>query len=405
MDAVSLDSATRDVARDVPRVATGVVTADVSAGVSRDLALELTNPYLLLTPGPLSTSPGVRTAMLRDWCTWDDDYKALTQEIRRRLVALACPGRDSGYTCVLMQGSGTFAIEATLGTVIPQAARLLIFANGAYGWRLAEIARAVRLNYRVIDFGDLSAVDPDTVAAEIDRDGAATHVAFVHCETTSGILNPLEELAYTVKRRRKTLIVDAMSSFGGIPLDMAGLGIDFLVSSANKCIQGVPGFAFVVARTAELQACAGRARSHSLDLLAQWETMERDGGKWRFTSPTHTVHAFYQALLELEEEGGILKRWGRYCTNQTTLVRAMRDLGFVTVVPDSLQSPIITSFYYPLSEAFSFPELYGRLKRRGFVIYPGKVSELDTFRIANIGAVFPTDIERLKQAVAEERFW
>ena len=193
-----------------------------------------------------------------------------------------------------------------------------------------------------------------------------------------------------------------MSSFGGIPLDVYDLGVDFLISSANKCIQGVPGFGFIIARRSELMRCKGVARSLSLDIYDQWETMEKGHGKWRFTSPTHVVRAFKQALEELDAEGGVEARHARYCKNHDTLVSGMRSLGFQTLLPDDVQSPIITSFLYP-EEGFNFKDFYGKLKERGFVIYPGKISQADTFRIGNIGDVHPQDFEKLIEAVREIR--
>lgn len=359
------------------------------------------NPYLLLTPGPVSTSPAVRAAMLRDYCTWDSDYKTVTQEVRRRLVEIACPDASQDYTAILLQGSGTYGVEAVLGSVVPPHGKVLILSNGAYGERMAAIARVLKLPHEVIDFGELSAVEPKTVAERLEGDPTITHVAVVHCETTTGLLNPLAELAQVVKIRDRTLIVDAMSSFGGIPLDVPALGVDYLVSSANKCIEGVPGFCFVIARLHELETGARYARSLSLDLYAQWETMEQDPGKWRFTSPTHTVIAFRQALQELENEGGVVSRWARYRRNQSLLVEGMTKMGFETIIPDHLQSPIVTAFRYPASSGFSFSEFYDRLKRRGFIIYPGKLSQLDTFRIATIGKVGPADIAQLLGAIAE----
>lgn len=221
----------------------------------------------------------------------------------------------------------------------------------------------------------------------------------LYCETTTGALKPLEAIAGVVKRHGKTLIIDAMNSFGGVPIDMAGLDIDVMISSANKCVQGVPGFGFVIIRKTLLQGCKGIARSLSLDLYDQWQTMEQGHGKWRFTSPTHVVRAFMQALKELQEEGGIAARNARYRENHRTLVDGMRRLGFETLLPDEWQSPIITSFYYPTAD-FDFNRFYQRLKAKGFVIYPGKISQADTFRIGNIGDVYPDDLSRLVDAIA-----
>ncbi len=354
------------------------------------------NPYLLLTPGPLSTTPTVKEVMLRDWCTWDRDYNNIVQQVRAELVALATPA--TGYTAVLMQGSGTFSVEATLTSAVPATGKLLVLANGAYGDRMAEIGRRIGLTLRIESFGEVSPVDPDRVRQILVEDPHITHVAVVHCETTTGMLNPVDAIAKVVKDYGKIFILDAMSSFGGVAIDMAALSVDFLISSANKCIQGVPGFGFVIARTEVLEGCAGNARSLSLDLFDQWRTMEEGHGKWRFTSPTHVVRAFAQALEELQHEG-IDNRCRRYAANQRCLVDGMRQLGFSTLLPNVLQSPIITSFHSPAAPDYSFTAFYKALKQQGFVIYPGKVTVADTFRIGNIGNVYPGDMERLLVAV------
>lgn len=356
------------------------------------------NPYLLLTPGPLSTSKGVRAALLRDWCTWDDDYnQGVVQDIRRRLTDLATA--SGTFTTVLMQGSGSFGVEACLGTAVPRDGRLLILANGAYGLRMTKCMEAMGRSYRLLRFDETARLDTASLRAVLEQDPAITHVAMVHCETTTGILNPIAELTACAKAFGKTVIVDAMSSFGGIPLDMEALGVDYLVSSANKCIQGVPGFSFVIARRNLLERCAGNAHSYSLDLYDQWRTMDQTG-KWRFTSPTHVVRAFQQALLELEEEGGVPARYARYRENQRRLSQGMIKLGFAPLLPPAYQSPIITSFYYPTAD-FSFSDFYQSVKRKGFVLYPGKISQAETFRIGNIGEVYPADIDRLLTAIKE----
>ncbi|MFA0312233.1 2-aminoethylphosphonate--pyruvate transaminase [Vibrio splendidus] len=362
------------------------------------------NEYLLLTPGPLSTSETVRQAMLKDWCTWDDEYnKDVVEVIRGKLVTLAT--KQVGYTSVLMQGSGTASVEATIGSVISNSGKLLVVDNGAYGARIAQIAEYLNISCHVVSPGETSQPDLNEMETALAMDSDITHVAIVHCETTTGMLNPIEEIAKLAKQHNKTVILDAMSSFGGIPMDIADLGIDYMISSANKCIQGVPGFGFVIAKQSELEKCKGQARSLSLDLFDQWHCMESNHGKWRFTSPTHTVRAFYQALLELEQEGGIEARHNRYQTNQTTLVAGMRSLGFEPLLNDDLHSPIITSFYSPTHSDYQFKEFYDRLKEQGFVIYPGKVSNADCFRIGNIGEVYPSDIEALIGAVKNAMYW
>jgi 2-aminoethylphosphonate-pyruvate transaminase len=368
-----------------------------------DLACIPKEPYLLLTPGPLTTTKSVRAAMLRDWCTWDDDYNSMVQEVRHNLVRLATRNPAS-YTSVLMQGSGTFSVEAALGTFVPREGHVCFPINGAYGRRMVTIADRLGTSKTVIPFDENEIIDPNKLEKMLEYDRSITHVALVHCETTTGILNPLEAVADVVKARGKTLIVDAMSSFGGIPMDVADLGIDVCISSSNKCIQGAPGFGFVIARKPVLEEAEGRSRSLALDLYDQWKTMEGANGKWRFTSPTHCVHAFRQALLELEEEGGVEARNLRYSENQSILVEEMERIGFRAFIPREHQSPIITAFLSPDSSDFSFQLLYSHLKTGGFVIYPGKLTAVDTFRIGTIGNVFPDDIRRLVRTIEESRF-
>ena len=284
-------------------------------------------PYLLLTPGPLTTSETVKEAMMSDWCTWDEDYN----------------------------------VGATLGSVIRPEDHLLVAANGAYGKRMGVIADYYHLNYHLMKFDETQQVDPAQVDAYLNEHPEVTHVSVVHCETTTGVLNPLEAIAEVVKRHDKVLIVDAMSSFGGVPIDMAQLGIDFMISSANKCIQGVPGFGFILARRSLLEQCKGVARSLSLDLYDQWETMEKGHGKWRFTSPTHVVRAFMQALNELKAEGGIAARHARYSENHRTLVEGMRSLGFRTLLPDEAQSPSTIACHHLILLS------HGRFQLQGFL--------------------------------------
>ena len=325
-------------------------------------------PYLLLTPGPLTTSTTVKEAMMTDWCTWDEDYNlGIVEELRKELVSLATQ-KTEDYTSVLLQGSGTYCVEAVLGATITPKDKLLICSNGAYGDRMGNIAEYYHLDYDMLAFEETEQVSVEYVDDYLSNNSDVTHVAFVHCETTTGILNPIKELSHIVKMHGKKLIVDCMSSFGGIPLDVNELGIDFLISSSD-----------------------------------QWEAMEKGHGKWRFTSPTHVVRAFKQALTELIEEGGVEARYRRYCENHRILVEGMRSLGFVTLLDDSLQSPIITSFLYP-HDGFDFKVFYLALKSKGFVIYPGKISKADTFRIGNIGDVHPEDFRRLVEVIRDTEY-
>lgn len=357
----------------------------------------MSHDKLLFTPGPLTTSETVKRAMLRDLGSRDREFLSLVKDIRRRLLELGHVA-DGSYEAVLMQGSGTFAIESVLSSVIPGDGKLLVAINGAYGHRMAKIATVLGISCKSIVFEEAAPVLVDRVRAEVAADPAITHVGTVHCETSTGILNPIAELGHAMRELRRAYIVDAMSSFGGIPIDIAADKIDFLVSSANKCIQGVAGFAFVLARRDLLQASQGCARSLSLDLLAQWKGLEADG-QFRFTPPTHALLAFQQALQELEGEGGVEARAARYSTNQQTLMKGMMEFGFDPYLAPANQSHFITSFRFPAHRNFDFAAFYQRLSELGFVIYPGKVSDAECFRIGTIGHIFPQDIQALVTAI------
>ena len=355
------------------------------------------NTYKLLTPGPLTTTDTVKNEMMVDRCTWDDDYKLITQDIRRQLLSLAGVS-DKEYTTVLMQGSGTFGVESVFSSIIGDDEKVLICSNGAYGERMTQICDHNRIAYIHYQQTYDKVPDATEVACRLAEDPSVTHVAMVHSETTSGILNDIQSVGKVVKEAGRIFIVDAMSSFGGMEIPVAEWGIDFLVSSANKCIQGVPGFSFIIYRRDKLIASEGKARSLSLDLLDQWKVMEKDG-KWRYTSPTHVVLAFAQALKELEAGGGISDRCKRYTENNHLLIQKMRGLGFNTYVDSSHQGPIITTFFYPSDVSFQFSEFYQYIKERGYAIYPGKLTDLDTFRIGNIGEIYQEDIEKLLQII------
>ena len=357
------------------------------------------NTYKLLTPGPLTTTDTVKQEMMVDHCTWDDDYKKLTQKIRKNLLKLA-QVKEEDYTVVLMQGSGTFGVESVLGSSVGDTGKLLICANGAYGNRMGEIAKKMGLNYVMYEEDYNKVPDAKKIAQILEEQPDITHVSMVHSETTSGILNDIKSVARVVKKKEKTLIIDAMSSFGGVAIDVDKLGIDFIISSANKCIQGVPGFSFIICKRDALMACKGKSRSLSLDLYDQWETMEKDG-KWRFTSPTHTVLAFAKAMEELEQEGGIAKREERYRENNRILIDRMKKMGISTYIDSVHQGPIITTFFYPQNHNFSFEEMYHYIKERGYAIYPGKVTDADTFRIGNIGEIYPEDMEKVCDLIEE----
>ncbi|MDX1713661.1 2-aminoethylphosphonate--pyruvate transaminase [Vreelandella venusta] len=355
-------------------------------------------PYLL-TPGPLTTSHATKAAMLRDWGSWDDDFNRVTADVRAQLLAMAEAASDV-YACVPMQGSGTFAVESALACATDPNGKVLVLMNGAYGKRAAQLLDMMGRRYVTLDKGDYLPPQPDEVAALLQQDADITAVFLVHCETSSGILNPLEAIAEVVRDHGKTLIVDAMSSFGGVPISLAKTPIDVLISSANKCIEGVPGFGFVIIRQTLLAAGKGRAHSLSLDLHAQWDYMERTG-QWRFTPPTHTVVAFQAALAQHREEGGVAGRCARYTHNRDALVKGMRALGFSTLLDDEWLSPIITTFLSPSVPAFEFKTFYAALKTRGFLIYPGKLTDVDSFRIGCIGQLDTAVVEQLLSVIQD----
>lgn len=346
---------------------------------------------LLFTPGPLTTSLTVKQAMLHDAGSRDPQFIALVRSIRERLLQLGGVRRDTGYEAILMQGSGTFGVEAVISSVLPRDGKLLVIINGAYGERTATMAARHNIATTLLRWDENQLPDLATIDQALESDPAITHVAVVHCETTAGILNPVARIGEIVKRHGREFIVDAMSSFGAIPLQLAEAGIDYLISSANKCIEGVPGFAFVLARREALLKTAGGARTLSLDLLAQWQGLEKDG-QFRFTPPTHALLAFDQALKELEAEGGVSGRGQRYAENHRVLLEGMKALGFRPYLSPEVQSYIITTFHYPTDSGFVFAEFYQRLFDKGFVIYPGKLTKRDCFRIGNIGRIGKNEI-------------
>ena len=352
---------------------------------------------LLFTPGPLTTSRSVKTAMLRDLGSRDLEFIAIVRDIRARLLALGHVD-PAEYTAILMQGSGTFGIEAVVSSAIPPHGKLLVIANGAYGKRIAQIATVLKIEINTLNYAEDCKPNPQDLETALAADLAITHVAIVHCETTSGIINPMEEIGRIVKRHNRVYVVDAMSSFGAIPMNLAECGINYLISSANKCVEGVPGFSFVLARRKTLEATEGFARSVSLDLLAQQRGLESEG-QFRFTPPTHALLAFHQALKELEAEGGVAGRAARYRANHATLVAGMRTLGFQEYLNPPDQGYIITSFRYPQNSNFDFKKFYERLRDKGCVIYPGKVSNADCFRIGHIGHIGELETRRLLRAI------
>ena len=354
---------------------------------------------ILFTPGPLTTSRTVKQAMLRDLGSRDFDFINLVKEIREKLVELG-QGSTDEYTAVLMQGSGTFGLEAVVSSTVPPDGKLLVIINGVYGKRLAKIASVLKIDTVTLEYPENTTPDLGEIENTLKTDGKITNVAVVHCETTTGIINPIREIGEFVVKSGAKYFVDAMSSFGAVPVNLAECNIDYLVSSANKCIEGVPGFSFVLCKISSLKETVGYARSLSFDLLSQYQGLEKNG-QFRFTPPTHVLAAFRQALAELEAEGGVTGRAERYRKNYETLIAGMRQMGFREYIKPEDQGYIITSFLYPDDPNFSFEKFYESLNQKDYVIYPGKVSDANCFRIGNIGRIFEADIKALLAAIAE----
>lgn len=355
---------------------------------------------LLFTPGPLTTSLDVKQAMLHDAGSWHWEFNEKVRLIRENLLAVAGVSRQTGWECVLLQGSGTFGVEAVFLTGIPPEGKVAVLSNGAYGERMILMLQHARIAHTILRTTEDVPNDPAALDALLASDPGITHVAAVHCETTTGILNPIEAIGSIVRKHGRTYIVDAMSSFGAYPIDFEKCGIDYLISSANKCVEGVPGFSFVLCRRAVLLATEGWARSLSMNLLDQLRGFEKNG-QFRYTPPTHSLLAFEQALAELEMEGGPAGRAARYQSNHRTLVEAMASIGLTPYLDPAVQSHIITSFPYPAHPAYVWTEFYRRVAEKGFLLYPGKISKADTFRIGNIGRLFPSDMRAVVYAIRE----
>ena len=353
---------------------------------------------LLFTPGPLTTSLSVKAAMLHDAGSWHFEFNAIVKQVRDQLLGVAGLPVGQGWEAILLQGSGTFAVEATFVSVVPRTGRVAVLSNGAYGERMVLMLQHAGIDHVVLRTPEHLPFDPVALDRLLAQDPAVTHVAVVHCETTTGILNPIAEVGAVARRHQRIYIVDAMSSFAGIPIDFEAVGLDYLISSANKCLEGVPGFAFVLCRREKLLASEGSARSLSLDLLGQLRGFEKNG-QFRYTPPTHAILALAQALRELEQEGGVVARGARYRRNHEVLIRGMRALGLRPYLDPRVQSYFITSFHFPADPRFTFLDFYRRLSDQGFIIYPGKISQVDLFRVGSMGRIGEADIRALLAAI------
>ena len=353
---------------------------------------------ILLTPGPLTTTLATKSAMLRDWGSWDASFNAVTAEVRRKLLDVV--RGHATHVCVPMQGSGTFSVEAAINTLVPRDGHVLVLINGAYGKRMAKLTQMMGRRASTFETAD----DVPTTAEDVDRlltrDPSITHVGLIHCETSTGVRNPMEAIAAVVARHGKRLILDAMSSFGALPIDVSATPIDAIVAASGKCIEGPPGMGFVIARRSALEACEGRSTSLALDLYDQWVYMEKTT-QWRYTPPTHVVVAFGAALDQFVVEGGQPARLARYAANGAALLDGMKALGLRSFLDASIQAPIIYTFHAPADPAYEFKRFYAEVRDRGFVLYPGKLTQLETFRVGCIGAIGPSEMRQAVLAIGD----
>jgi 2-aminoethylphosphonate-pyruvate transaminase len=355
---------------------------------------------ILLTPGPLTTTLRTKLAMLKDWGSWDSDFIAITASLRQRLLDIV-HGHDT-HVVVPLQGSGTFSVEAAVATVVPpgdKGGHVLVLDNGAYCKRAAKLTEMMGRRASVMAFNEDEPVSAAALDARLKAVSSVTHVVLIHCETGTGVENPLAEVAAVCERHGKGLIVDAMSSFAALPIDARSMRFDALVAASGKCLEGVPGMGFVFLRKAVLEGCAGHSQSLAMDLFDQHAYMQRTG-QWRFTPPTHVMVALHEALSQFIEEGGQSARLARYADNCRTLMDGMAILGFKPFLKPEVQAPIIVTFHAPAHPAYDFKRFYDGAKKRGFILYPGKLTQLETFRVGCIGAIGRNEMAQAVAAVA-----
>ncbi len=353
---------------------------------------------ILLTPGPLTTSLETKSAMLRDWGSWDESFNVVTARVRERLTGIVHASET--HVCVPMQGSGTFSVEAAVNTLVPREGHVLVLINGAYGKRMAKLTEMMGRRLSTFETADDVPTTATDVARLLDADPSITHVGLIHCETSTGILNPLPEIAKVVAGRGRSLIVDAMSSFGAIAIDARETPFDALIAASGKCVEGPPGMGFVFARRSVLQKRAGNSTSLALDLYDQWTYMEKTT-QWRYTPPTHVVVALDAALAQYQAQGGQPGRLARYTANYETLVAGMTELGFRPFLDPKIQAPIIVTFHAPADPRYTFKDFYARVRDKGFILYPGKLTQVETFRVGCIGAIGPDEMRLAVNAVRD----
>jgi 2-aminoethylphosphonate-pyruvate transaminase len=350
---------------------------------------------IILTPGPVATSALTRQAMLRDFTPNEPDLLALTAEMRVRLVAMV-HGQDR-YVCVPVQGVGNTANEAALGTLVPREKKLLIVDNGFYGARLQQIAGAIGVPFAALELPWTEPVTGAQLDAALAADPAIGHVVVCHVDTGTGLLNPIEPLAEVARTRGVALIVDAIASFGGLPIDADALDLEAIVLSPNKWLEGLPGIGLVVAKRTALEAAAGRSHSFCLDLHRQWRGLESDG-RWRFTPPAQATAALVAALRQHAKEGQAA-RFERVRRNWRCLVGGLRALGFQTFLRDEVASPVIATFHEPADPNYERERLFELTWQQGFVMFRGRLTREPTFRIGCMGAIDEAVMRQVVRAI------
>ena len=347
------------------------------------------NKQILLTPGPLNCSEIIKNAMLKDYGSRDTKFIDIISNIRNNILTISNIDK-SLYTTILIPGSGTYGIESTITSSIKNDGKIAIFSNGAYGIRMTQIASINKIPYLHIKIDNNKIITKEHILDIFKNNTNITHISLVHHETTTGILNPIDDIVKCinnyniVNNKNIKIIIDAMSSYGGIPIDFSNNNIDFLISSSNKCIESVPGFSFVIAKIKSLHEIEGIERSLSLALYPQWKNME-DTHQFRFTPPTHSLVAFNKALEILIKEGGVIERNRRYIQYNNIIRTRFNKMGFKTYLTNNYGC-IITTFYYPTLN-FDFNKFYNFLSQENIIIYPGKLSNENVFRIGNIGNI------------------
>lgn len=357
----------------------------------------MTQPYLL-TPGPLTTSLRTKQAMLEDWGSWDNAFNAMTASVCADITRIVCG--EATHVCVPLQGSGTFSVEAALGTLVPSDSKVLVPSNGAYCKRISRILSYLGRDAVELEHAEHEPLSPARIEEALRADARITHVAVVHCETSAGILNPLAEIADVTRGAGRRLIVDAMSSFAALAIDLRTVDADAVIAASGKCIEGVPGMGFVLAKRSALEAAEGRCHSLAMDLHDQWVYMQKTG-QWRYTPPTHVVAALRAAIDQFHEEGGQPARHARYSMNCRTLIDGMTTLGFRRFLDPAHQAPVIVTFHAPADPRYTYKELYERVRAKGFILYPGKLTRIETFRVGCIGAIGHETLSAAVEAVTE----